>query len=80
MRRIFTRRSLTVLLIVAGGVLAVAHNRNLPVSAANVERGIAPGIAWYGVLADGLAEAERTGKPILLLSAAPQCIGVSGMW
>ena len=38
------------------------------------------GIAWYGVLSDGLAEAERTGKPILLVSAAPQCVGVSGMW
>lgn len=42
--------------------------------------GMPAGINWYGVLKDGLAEATRTGKPILLTSAAPQCIGVSGMW
>ena len=42
--------------------------------------GIPKGITWYGVLKDGLAEAKRTGKPILLTSAAPQCAGVSGMW
>ena len=41
---------------------------------------LTPGIAWYGVLADGLAEAKETGKPILLVSAAPQCTGVPGMW
>jgi hypothetical protein len=28
----------------------------------------------------GLAEAKRTGKPILFVSAAPHCAGVSGMW
>jgi len=45
-----------------------------------IARGIAPGIAWYGVLQDGLAEAERTGKAILFVSAAPNCTGVSGIW
>ncbi len=45
-----------------------------------VDEGMPTGINWYGVLQDGLAEAKRTGKPILLTSAAPQCIGVSGMW
>ena len=39
-----------------------------------------PRIAWYGQLADGLAEAERTGRPILLVSGAPQCHGVPGIW
>lgn len=39
-----------------------------------------PQIAWFGVLGEGLAEAERTGKPILLVSAACQCAGVPGMW
>ena len=38
------------------------------------------GIAWFGVLKDGLKEAKRTGKPILFLTAAPQCNGVPGMW
>lgn len=37
-------------------------------------------IAWYGTLALGLAEAQRTGKPILLFAAAPACHGVSGVW
>ena len=38
------------------------------------------GIAWYGVLQDGLQEAKRTDRPILFLTAAPQCNGVPGMW
>lgn len=38
------------------------------------------GIAWYGTWSQGRAEAERTGRPILLMSAAPQCHGVPGMW
>ncbi|MBI2479855.1 MAG: hypothetical protein HYV60_14845 [Planctomycetia bacterium] len=37
-------------------------------------------IAWYGQLADGLAEAQRTGRPVLLVSGAPQCHGVPGVW
>ena len=41
---------------------------------------VVSGIAWYGVLKDGLAEARRTGKPILLITAAAQCNGVPGMW
>lgn len=39
-----------------------------------------PRIAWYPSLAQARAEAERTGKPILLQSAAPQCQGVPGIW
>ena len=41
---------------------------------------VVSGIAWYGVLKDGLAEAKRTGKPILFITAAAQCGGVPGMW
>ena len=37
-------------------------------------------IAWFGTLQSGLAEAKRSGRPILLISAAPQCLGVSGVW
>ncbi len=37
---------------------------------------VAPGIAWYGVLQDGFDEAKRSGKPILFVTAAPQCGGV----
>ncbi len=43
-------------------------------------RKVVPGIAWYGVLTEGLAEAKRTGKPVLFITAAPQCRGVPGMW
>jgi hypothetical protein len=37
-------------------------------------------IQWFATLERGLAEAKRTGKPILFVSAAPHCAGVSGMW
>jgi hypothetical protein len=43
-------------------------------------RKVVSGIAWYGVLKDGLAEAKRTGKPILFVTAAAQCNSVPGMW
>jgi hypothetical protein len=41
---------------------------------------VATGIAWHGVLKDGLDEAKKTGKPILFITAAAQCGGVPGMW
>jgi len=41
---------------------------------------VVSGIAWYGVLQDGLDEAKRTRKPILFITAAAQCGGISGMW
>ena len=37
-------------------------------------------IAWYGTWEQGLAEAKRLERPILLHSAAPRCGGVPGMW
>lgn len=40
----------------------------------------ASGIQWYATWESGLREAQRTGRPILLISAAPHCAGVSGMW
>ena len=38
------------------------------------------GIQWFATLESGQDEANRTGKPILLVSAAPHCAGVSGIW
>ena len=32
------------------------------------------------VLCQGLAVAKSTGRPILLVSAAPHCHGISGIW
>ena len=37
-------------------------------------------IAWHGTWKGGLAEAHRTGQPIMLVSAAPQCHAVPGVW
>ncbi|MHC4452554.1 MAG: hypothetical protein ACYS0E_20835 [Planctomycetota bacterium] len=37
-------------------------------------------IAWYGTWERAKADAARLNRPILLLSAAPQCRNVSGMW
>ena len=37
-------------------------------------------IAWYSSLKQGLAVAKTTGRPILLISAAPHCHGISGIW
>ena len=39
-----------------------------------------PKVIWYGTLQGGLAEAKRSNRPILLLSAAPHCQSVSGVW
>lgn len=41
---------------------------------------VEPGIAWFGTWAGALAEAKRTQRPILFMSAAPQCHGVPGVW
>ncbi|MEZ6014140.1 MAG: hypothetical protein R3F49_03425 [Planctomycetota bacterium] len=38
------------------------------------------GIAWFGTWDAALAEAERTGRPMLFMSAAPQCQNVPGVW
>ena len=37
-------------------------------------------IAWYGTWEGGLSEAKRSGRPILLVSAAPHCHDVAGIW
>lgn len=39
-----------------------------------------PGIAWFGTWEAALAEAKRTGRPILFHSAAPKCQNVPGVW
>ena len=41
---------------------------------------VTPRIAWHGSLAEGLAAARKTKRPILFVSAAPQCLGVPGIW
>lgn len=38
------------------------------------------GIQWYATWQSGLNQARRTGRPILLIAAAPHCHNVSGIW
>ena len=38
------------------------------------------GIQWFATWESGVREARRSGRPILLVSAAPHCAGVSGVW
>ena len=37
-------------------------------------------IAWHGTWKGALAAAEATGRPILLVFAAPHCGEVPGIW
>jgi len=37
-------------------------------------------IQWFATWQSGLKEAQRSGRPILLVSAAPHCAGVPGVW
>jgi hypothetical protein len=37
-------------------------------------------VAWFGAWDAGLSEARRTGRPILLVAAAPHCHQVPGIW
>ena len=46
----------------------------------NVRSDRTGGIQWFATLDSARAEARRTGRPILLVSAAPHCSGVSGIW
>jgi hypothetical protein len=38
------------------------------------------GIQWFATWEQGAAEAKRTGRPILLVAAAPHCHEISGLW
>lgn len=38
------------------------------------------GIGWIPTWDQGVAEARLTNKPILLMSGAPSCGGVPGVW
>ncbi|HET6382084.1 MAG TPA: hypothetical protein VFJ58_01725 [Armatimonadota bacterium] len=63
--------------LITPGFSAVSHAAT-PASPVTSES--TGGIQWFTRLKDGLAEAKRTGKPILYLSAAPSCGGVPGVW
>jgi hypothetical protein len=52
----------------------------IDISAARENSQTKPGIQWFASLESGLREARRSGRPILLVSAAPHCAGVPGVW
>ena len=60
-----------------GPTASIAGNAPAPAQKTAASTG---GIQWFTRLKDGLAEAKRTGRPILFLSAAPSCGGVPGVW
>ena len=37
-------------------------------------------IAWFGTMDSAQAAAKKTGRPILLVSGAPACQAVPGVW
>ncbi len=37
-------------------------------------------IQWYATWESGIREAQRSNRPIFLVSAAPHCAGISGTW
>ena len=73
--------SLTLLLaLVATAAPTPTEQRPAPASPLATETNTGERIVWYGTLAAGLAEAERTQRPIFLQSAAPRCREVPGAW
>ena len=55
----------------------IVHGQSTAPAESTEPRG---GIAWFGTWERGKAEAKRTGRPILLISAAPHCRQIPGMW
>lgn len=51
-----------------------------PVVGSGVTAAERTAVAWFGTWKGAVLEAQRSGRPILLMSAAPQCHGISGLW
>ncbi len=75
--------ALSTLLVcgVLGAMTAVGVDAQSPQPAPVAPATAVPsGVQWFTELRAGLEEARRTGRPVMLLAAAPSCGGVSGMW
>ena len=68
--------SSTAVLLLAGVAQAQVPHPEVTVDWTEVERRI----AWFGTIDGALAAAERTHRPILLVSGAPHCQLVPGVW
>ncbi|MHB2021088.1 MAG: thioredoxin family protein, partial [Candidatus Xenobia bacterium] len=55
-------------------MVLVSFLLSLPASAAG------GGIQWYGTWEQGVAAARASNRPILLVSGAPACRSVPGIW
>lgn len=66
-------------LVLVGAALAQPPGGR-PVLPGTVEVQEGERIAWFGTLKEGLAEAKRLGRPVMLVSAAPHCHEVPGVW
>lgn len=66
---------------IAGIVLAATSVAQRPHPMATVDWSqVENRIAWYGTLEGGRAAAKATDRPILLISGAPHCQLVPGVW
>jgi len=71
---------LTAILVVLAALQEPPPGRGRPPGPGLVEPVKGDHIAWFGTWEAGLAEAQRTKRPILLVSAAPHCHNVPGVW
>ena len=74
------RHILPLSLLVALSLSGWAQDRGGPPGPGLVEPIEGPRIAWFATWEGARAEARRTGRPILLVSAAPHCHNISGLW
>ena len=56
------------------------YGRPQALTANELSDGVPATIQWYAALEPALGVAAESGRPILFLSAAPHCGGVSGIW
>ncbi len=70
---------LCALSILCAGISATAAGPGIRGAESKIEPGQI-GIDWYTTWETGLAEAKRSGRPIMFMAAATQCSGVSGVF
>jgi hypothetical protein len=78
-----TALALVVSFVGADGVRAddgAAPTAGKPAPRADAKAAAGGGIQWFATWEQGAAEAKRTGRPILLVAAAPHCHDISGLW
>ena len=75
----FAIHSLSLLAILSAALVLDAAGPGLRGAESNIKPGQV-GIDWYSTWDTGLAEAKRSGRPIMFVAAATQCSGVSGVF